>query len=300
MIKLPDGRTISKVVISTALGLDGKGIFPRTLMPGYRKLLKTVSKTGTTVMTKSMTRHPRKGNFNPWNPFTWKYIQKLPNCGMLNAYGLTNHGIVKCIKRSNYVSRINRASVIPSLYPEFSKGEDTAIYETRVAVGLLDEIGIHAIELNLSCLNSKEAVGKNMKSSIACVIELKKYFPWIFLIAKISIVHPYEFAQELELSGADAIHSINTVPFEMVYPDKISPLAEVGGGGVSGGPIFYDALKYNIILRKKLKIPMIMGGGVTSPNRAQFYFDQGANAVSLCTLVLRNPQTARKIVELFS
>ena len=40
----------------------------------------------------------------------------------------------------------------------------------------------------------------------------------------------------LELSGIDAIHSINTVPFGMMYPDKFRLWQKVGGGGVSGKP----------------------------------------------------------------
>lgn len=297
MIKISDSKTLSRVIVSTAFGLDGKGIFPHTLRPEYNKLLKTVKETGTTVITKSITRHPRKGNFIPHNPFTWKYIKKLPNDGMLNAYGITNPGIVKCIKISNYP---NNASVIPSLYPEFSKGEAWAIYETRVAVGLLDEISVGAIELNFSCPNSKEAIDKNMSNSLNCVKELKKHFPWIFIIAKISIVHPYEFAQELERAGVDAIHSINTIPFEMVYPDKISPLAEVCGGGVSGKPIFWLAYDYNKELRKKVKIPLIMGGGTINSDHVIKYFGIGADAVSICTVALRKPREARKIVELFN
>ena len=297
MIKISDSKTLSRVIVSTALGLDGKGIFPHTLRLEYDRLLKTVKETGTTVITKSITRHPRKGNFIPRNPFTWKYIKRLPNCGMLNAYGITNPGIVKCIRISNYV---NDANIIPSLYPEFSKGEDLAIYETRVAVGMLDEISVSAIELNFSCPNSKEAIDKNMNNSLNCAKELRKHFPWIFIIAKISIVHPYEFAQGLELSGIDAIHSINTVPFGMMYPDKISPLAKVGGGGVSGKPIFWLAYDYNKELIKKVKIPIIMGGGITTSDNAIKCLGIGASAVSICTVVLRKPKEARKIVELLN
>lgn len=297
MIKISDSRKISRVVISTAFGLDGNGIFPHTLRPEYNRLLKTVRETETTVLTKSITRYPRKGNFIPWNSFTWKYIQKMPNGGMLNAYGLTNPGIVKC---ANKFKNNGKTMVIPSFYPEFSKSGDTAIYETRVAVGLLDEIGVPAIELNFSCPNSEEIIGKNMKGSLACVRELKKYFPWMFIIAKISIVHPYEFAQELELAGVDVIHSINTIPFEMVYPDKISPLVNVGGGGVSGKPIFWLAYDYNKELIKKVKIPIIMGGGVTNSDHAIKYLGIGASAVSICTVILRKPREARKIVELLN
>ena len=71
-------RQISPVVISTALGHDGRGIFPYTLLPGYRRLLAAVRDTGATVFTKSATRFKRRGNFIPANPLTWKYIRRLP------------------------------------------------------------------------------------------------------------------------------------------------------------------------------------------------------------------------------
>ena len=68
-------RKISPVVISTALGQAGRGIFPYTLLPGYRRLLQVVRETGATVFTKSATRFPRRGNFVPANPLTWKYLE---------------------------------------------------------------------------------------------------------------------------------------------------------------------------------------------------------------------------------
>ena len=296
MIKISNDRMISRVVISTSLGLDGKGIFPHTLKPSYRRLVEAVCKTETTVLGKSVTRYERKGNFIPWNPFTWKYIQNLPDQGMLNSYGLTNPGVVRWIKQ---IKKTGYSGVIPSFYPEFSKGEDFAIYGTRVAVGMLDEIDVRAVELNLSCPNSKEVIGKNMASSLACVKELRKYFS-IFIIAKISIIHPYEFSQELELAGVNAIHSINTIPFEMIYPNKISPLAKVGGGGFSGKPIFRQAYDYNKKLRKKVKIPIVMGGGVTCMDDINKYLDLGANTVSICTIALREPTVATKIIERFN
>ena len=121
------------MVISTALGHDGRGIFPYTLLPGYRRLLAAVRDTGATVFTKSATRFKRRGNFIPANPLTWKYIRRLPDMGMLNAYGLTNAGVEVC------ALDIRRAcdlgfKIIPNIYPEFIKGTDTAIQETLAAV----------------------------------------------------------------------------------------------------------------------------------------------------------------------
>ncbi len=289
---------ISPVVISTALGHDGRGIFPYTLLPGYRRLVAAVRDTGTTVFTKSATRFKRRGNFIPANPLTWKYIRRLPDKGMLNAYGLTNEGVEVC------APQIRRAcdqgfKIIPNLYPEFIKGTTIAIQETLEAVEIYQRgLGPHfkALELNYSCPNSEEAIAQNVVQALQCTRKVRSLYPRLFLIAKLSICHPYEFAQELEHIGLNALHAVNTIPYNIVFPLQPSPLGKVGGGGVSGGPAFPLAVKYNQELRKKVGLFLIMGGGITSRDDVQRYFDLGADAVSLCTLALRKPQEAARVV----
>jgi dihydroorotate dehydrogenase len=291
-------KIISPVVISTALGHDGRGIFPYTLLPGYRRLLKTVIDTGTTVFTKSATRLPRRGNFIPTNPLTWKHIRRLPDMGMLNAYGLTNAGAEACAA-DIWRACAGGLRVIPNLYPEFIKGTDMAIRETLEAVEIYHHaLGPHfkALELNYSCPNSEEAIAKNVVQAIQCTRKVRSLYPALFLIAKLSICHPYEFAQELERIGVNALHAVNTIPYCIVFPFKCSPLDAVGGGGVSGGPAFDLAYKYNQELRPKVSLFLIMGGGVTSKDAVQRYLDLGADAVSLCTLALRHPREATRVV----
>ncbi|MEJ2673211.1 MAG: hypothetical protein P8168_13625 [Deltaproteobacteria bacterium] len=289
---------LSPVVLSTALGHDGRGIFPYTLHPWYRRLLRAVADTGTTVLTKSATRHRRRGNFIPANPLTWKYIRRLPDTGMLNAYGLTNEGVEAS------AGDIRRAAdqgfrIIPNIYPEFIKGTEKAIQEILEAVEIYRRsLGPHfkALELNYSCPNSEEAVAKNVVQAIQCTRKVRSLFPELFLIAKLSICHPYEFAQELERIGINALHAVNTIPFNIVFPLQRSPLEEVNGGGVSGGPAFELAYKYNQELRPKVRVFLIMGCGVTSRAEVRRYFELGADAVSLCTLALRKPWEAVRVV----
>lgn len=301
MIQAERGR-ISTVAISTALGPSGRGIFPYTLLPGYRRLLRAVRETGTAIFTKSATRFKRKGNFIAWNPLTWKYIRRLPDLGMLNAYGLTNQGAEACAREIK-VAVDQGFKVIPNLYPEFAKGTELAIKDTLEALEIYRQIlgpDFWALELNYSCPNSQEAVKENVAQGLKCSREVKGKFPGLFLIAKISICHPHEFAQELEKVGLDALHAINTIPYEILYPEKRSPLWRVGGGGVSGGPALAAALSYNTRLRKRVSLPLIMGCGVKNGQDVQRYLDVGADAVSLCTLALRNPGKAAGIVARFN
>ncbi len=291
-------KTISPVVISTALGHDGRGIFPYTLLPGYRQLLQAVMDTGTTVFTKSATRLPRRGNFIPTNPLTWKHIRRLPNMGMVNAYGLTNAGAEACAADIRGACD-GGLTVIPNLYPEFIKGTETAVRETLEAVEIYRRsLGplFKALELNYSCPNSEEAIAKNVVQAIQCTRKVRSLYPALFLVAKLSICHPFEFAQELEHIGVNAIHAVNTIPYNIVFPFQRSPLDAVGGGGVSGGPAFELAYEYNRELRPRVGLFMIMGGGVTGRDTVQRYFDLGADAVSLCTLALRRPREAARVV----
>ncbi len=296
---------ISRVVISTALGLTGQGIFPYTLWAPYRRILRLVRETGTTILAKSATRWPRRGNFIPYNPLTWRYIQRLPDQGMLNAYGLTNGGVVKAAVGLKQ-SLAQGFRVIPNLYPEFAKGTGVAIQETLESLSIYQRAlgeDFWAVELNFSCPNSREAIDQNVAQSIACVRRVRREFPGLALIAKISVVHPYEFAQELERLGVMAIHGVNTIPYAMVFPpDRFppSPLAEVGGGGVSGRPAGAVARAYNAGLRRAVSLFLIMGCGVSSLRDVQDYLDLGADAVSLCTLVLRQPALAGEILRLMN
>ena len=295
-------RQISPVVISTALGHDGRGIFPYTLLPGYRRLLAAVRATGATVFTKSATRFNRRGNFIPANPLTWKYIRRLPDRGMLNAYGLTNAGVAACAPDIRQACGAG-FKVIPNLYPEFIKGTDIAIQETLAAVKTYRQhLGpfFQALELNYSCPNSEEAIAKNVVQALECTRKVRSLYPKLFLLAKLSICHPYEFAQELERIGINGLHAINTIPYNIVFPFQRSPLNEVSGGGVSGGPAFPLALRYNQELRQKVDLFLIMGCGVTGEDDVRRYFDLGADAVSLCTLALRKPQEAARIVVKFN
>jgi dihydroorotate dehydrogenase len=294
-------RRISTIVLSTALGPDGRGIFPYTLWPAYRRLLRAARETATTVLTKSASRFPRRGNFRPANPLTWKYIKRLPQEGMLNAYGLTNEGVPAVAPGIGAACR-EGFQVIPNLWPEFNDGAEKAVQETLEAVGLYRRYlgqAFWALELNLSCPNVPEEMACSLADALACFRLMKKTHPDLFLIAKISIRHPYEFAQELEKAGAGALHAINTIPYDLVFPPgrfPPSPLAAAGGGGVSGGPAFPQAYHYNQGLRPLVGLPLIMGCGVTGTDDVQRYLDIGADAVSICTLALRRPEEALNLV----
>jgi dihydroorotate dehydrogenase (NAD+) catalytic subunit len=220
---------------------------------------------------------------------------------MLNAYGLTNHGVAVCAGEIRE-SCTAGFRVIPNYYPEFARGTEMAIREMLESIKIYQEVlgpEFWALELNFSCPNAREAIAENINQGIACVRRVRRDYPGIFLITKISVVHPFEFAQELERLGVGAIHGVNTIPYALIFPEDkypASPLRDVGGGGVSGGPACSAARKYNEELRKKIKVFLIMGCGVSGLEDVQRYLDSGADAVSVCTFALRRPGEAAKVL----
>lgn len=302
MIKI-NGHTISNIVTSTVMGHYGDGMFPLTLLPAYRELMRVVKQNQVTNFTKSSTYKKRAGNFQLYNPLTWKYIQRVGSNsnGLLNAYGLTNQGAEINAKKISSTIAENGLRVIPNFYPQFAVGRDQANAETIRAIEIYAYTlcsWFWALELNLSCPNDKTKIRENMADALACVKAIRQVRPNLCLIAKISIVHPYEFAQKLIDAGVDIIHAINTIPYDLVYPKgPPSPLRAVGGGGVSGGPAFRQALAYNAGLRRLITAPIIMGCGVIGAWDANAYFGIGADAVSICSVCRLNPGEAIRIIK---
>jgi len=298
------GHRISTVVVSSVMGHSGGGLFPYTLFPGYRQVMQAIKETGTTVFTKSSTALKNTGNFIQWNPLTWKYVQKIDEDGLLNAYGQTNDGVLVNAEKIALAIK-DGYQVIPNFFPQFSQGIDQVIDDISFAVDTYRHFlgkNFWALEFDFSCHNADKEVAENMANALACVKAIHLAHPDLCLIGKVSHVHPNEFSQELVRAGVDIIHAINSIPYDRVYDDgRRSPLARVGGGCVSGGPAWSKAFLYNYLLRKALpsSVPMIMGCGVARLYDALRYLDLNNNngAVSICTVIRHDPKEAVKIIK---
>lgn len=308
MITIPEKKVfISSIVTSTIMGHSGGGIFPLfganpMLWPTYHRLRETIRENGVTNLTKSSTAERHAGNFFPWRPWTWKYIQRYGRRGLVNAYGLTNKG---ALANAAKIARALKAgyNAIPNFYPQFAKGRSLAIQETLWSIEAYElalGTSFRALELNFSCPNAREQIGQYMEDALACVQAIRTRRPNLCLIGKVSYAHPPEFSQELVKAGADIIHAINTIPFRIVFPREPSPLEGAGGGGVSGEPARGLAYHYNLAVRRTIKAPMIMGCGVTRVDDAKAYFDIGADAVSLCTVCRLDTEEAINIIKKFN
>ena len=89
---------------------------------------------------------------------------------MLNAYGLTNHGVEVCAKEIKQ-SCSSGLRVIPNYYPEFAKGTEMAIRETLESIKIYQDIlgpEFWALKLNFSCPNAKRPLPRTSTRELLC------------------------------------------------------------------------------------------------------------------------------------
>lgn len=281
-IKLSNGYVLEYMVASGALAFDGKG------WPWERPLvwMGKIKPGLFTVVLKSLTLHPRPGNFCWWKPWTWLPISpwsctKLIDGGAVNKVGLTNKGFnwwwMKVAPKIDF----SRYTIIVSLF---------GTTEELVAMAkVLNQLDLVAIEINPSCPNSGHGMpdADEVIASVKAVKAVSRH-P---IIIKISVAQAYEKIAGGLKGIAEAI-SFNTVPWEVAFPSQRSPLWRLekkvggGGGGVSGKP----AQSYNWKAAKTLfhqgALPVICPDIMEYRNLAWARDPLGASAVSFGTIHL--------------
>lgn len=218
MIELSNGYCFEHMAASGALAFDGKG-WP---WEWPLRIVGLLDPSLFTVVIKTLTFLPRKGNLRWHNPFGC--IRFLPG-GTLNAVGLTNPGIHWwCRKIGPKVNR-KRISLVGSILSD----DPEKLAEMAM---MLNDFDLVALEINASCPNTGEDFLKNIENLLKGVIAVKRVsrFP---LILKLSVVHDIRLILP-NINGLIEAISINSVPWSIVFPERKSPLAHLGGGGVSG------------------------------------------------------------------
>ncbi len=205
-----------------ALGFDGQG-WPHEQPLRWLGLL---DPSLFTVFSKTLTRNPRPGNLRWYNPAGC--IRLIRNgskiIGVHNAVGLTNPGIDwYCRKIGPKVDSI-KVPLAGSIYGD--------PHELGEMAQMLNDFDLVALEINAFCPNTPDGILTNTKKIIqGCfMVRDASRFP---IILKVSPAHNVEsFIKQVE-DYIEAI-SINSVPWQMIFPDQKSPLSHLGGGAVSG------------------------------------------------------------------
>jgi len=264
MIKLSNGHCLEFLTASGALAFDGRGWPWEWLL----RWLGFLDPHLFTIVVKTLLPEKWLGNLcwsRPWDVV--KFITKegkeinpvlaltMPRLidGVINAIGLTGPGIDGWLERDYPVIQGHGYKVIVSITgPEGGKG---CVEMAKKLNSLKNVVGI---EFNASCPNTAPVFLEDAEMVVRMCYAIKEVSEYPLLL-KLSYAQLYlQIAKKVK--GIVEGISINTVPWKVIFPDKISPLLKYGGGGVSGPAAQPFIWKMISELRRATSIPIIGAG----------------------------------------
>ena len=239
------------------------------------------------VVAKGISLKPMEGNLSP-------RICETP-CGMLNAIGLQNVGLKKFLKEKLPYLRKFDTRVIVNVF-------GNTINEYVKLSKALDNAGVDAIELNVSCPNVKKGgmiFGTDKKALAGLIAKVRQSVNKAILITKLSpnVSNIQEFSRIAEDAGSDALSLINTIPAIAIDIETRKPKLANITGGLSGPAIKPIAVRMVWEASKAVKIPVIGIGGIINAEDAIEFILAGATAIEVGTANFVNPKATTEIIE---
>lgn len=272
MITLSNGFSFEFVTASGALGYDGKG------WPWERPLrwAGLIDPSLFANVIKTVTLRPRKGNLK-W-PHPWTCVRPMFG-GAVNAVGLTNPGIHWWAKKIG--PRINHIKIplIGSIFGE-------QLGEVCRMARIMSKFDLAALELNASCPNTKGELLSNTDLVIKST-EAVKNVSRHPIILKLSVVHDISRIVS-ETKGMVEAYDINSVPWRIAFPNRKSPMAKYGGGGVSGRIAQPFTWSFALEMQSMTDIPVIAPSIWDYDDIAKLH-DEGIKAFSFGSVFLCHP-----------
>jgi dihydroorotate dehydrogenase (NAD+) catalytic subunit len=239
------------------------------------------------VIVKGVSLEPRAGNPPP-------RIMETP-CGMLNAIGLENPGVKIFIKEKLPFLRQYDIAIIVNVF-----GETLDEYKQVVEI-VSDTEGVNGLEINISCPNVKKGgivfgTDPDMAYEITKEVKSVTDLPVVVKLTP-SVTDICVIAESVQAAGADAISLINTLTGMSVDIEQRTPHLKNVTGGLSGPAIKPIALRMVWQVAKRVTIPVIGVGGITSTRDALEFLIVGARAVQIGTAHFINPHAAVNIID---
>jgi dihydroorotate dehydrogenase (NAD+) catalytic subunit len=238
------------------------------------------------IVVKGLSLNPRAGNTPP-------RLAETP-AGLINSIGLQNIGVSAFIKEKLPALRDLGARVIANVYAE-------RVDEFVEICGLLGATpGIAALELNISCPNVNKgglAFGSDPETAHEVTGAVRRATPGP-LVVKLSpnVGDITQIAAAVAEAGADAVSLINTMRAMAI--DVETRTSKIGNiiGGLSGPAIKPVAVRMVWEVARKVSIPVIGIGGITSAADALEFILAGARAVQIGTANFYDPAITLKIL----
>ncbi|MFH1504335.1 MAG: dihydroorotate dehydrogenase [Candidatus Omnitrophota bacterium] len=254
-------------------------------------------------ITKTVTLLPRAGNPPPRIYDT--------GCGIINSVGLENPGLDVFIKEKLPLIRLLAVKCIVSI------GGNSNQEYAECLKKLDKQKGISGFEINLSCPNLNPVRDKLSSDSckISNGVKLKKLISQsakmtynltknlrkltkkpLFIKITPEVTDIVEIAKVVEAGGADAVSLVNTFFSLAINIETQKPYLGNVYGGYSGRAIKPLSLYRVWKAAQNVRIPVIGGGGIESANDAIEFILAGAAAVSLGTINLVDPNSAKAVL----
>ena len=270
------GVTLKNPVIAASgtfgYGMEYNGFYPVSRLGG--------------ISCKGTTLEERAGNHAP-------RIAETPS-GMLNSVGLQNPGVEAFL----------------SVYLPWLKQQGTAVIaniagnsveEYCAMAERLHDSDVDIIELNISCPNVKHG-GVNFGTSCDSVAQVtgevkKRCGKPLMVKLTPNVTSIGDIAAAAETAGADALSLINTLTGMRIDIRTRRPILYNNTGGLSGPAVFPVAVRMVREVYKRVKIPVIGMGGISSWEDAAEMMIAGAAAVQVGTANFRDPMACVKIID---
>ena len=238
------------------------------------------------ISSKGITLKARPGNPAP-------RIAEAPG-GMLNAVGLQNPGVDHFIREDLPWLREQGTRIIANIAG--NTPEDYCAMAEK-----LNDTDVDMIELNISCPNVKQG-GVQFGTTCAGVSGITKAVrahckkP---LMVKLSpnVTDISEMALAAESEGADAISMINTLTGMRIDIRTRRPIIHNNTGGFSGPALLPIAVRMVWQTYRKVKIPIVGLGGISTWQDAVEMLLAGATALQIGTALFTDPYAPVKIAE---
>jgi dihydroorotate dehydrogenase (NAD+) catalytic subunit len=238
------------------------------------------------IVSKAITRKPRKGNVQPRIAET--------AAGMINSIGLQNIGLDAILKDVAPVWATWQVPVIANI-----AGETVDDYAELAA--RLDAVpGVSGIEMNISCPNVESGLefGTDPRGAAEVTAAVRRQ-TGLPLIVKLTpnVTDIIGMARAVVDAGADALTLINTYPAMKIDVRTRKPALGWGSGGLSGPALKPIAIRLVYLVARAVDVPIIGCGGIMTGEDAVEYLMAGASAVQVGTATFTNPRAALDVLE---
>jgi dihydroorotate dehydrogenase (NAD+) catalytic subunit len=238
------------------------------------------------IACKGITLEERPGNPPP-------RIAETPG-GMLNSVGLQNPGVEHFIRED--LPWIKRQGTVVIANVAGSTTEDYCRMAER-----LSETDVDMLELNISCPNVKQGgvqFGTTCTGVEGITAAVRSHCTKPLMV-KLSpnVADIAEIAAAAESAGADALSMINTLTGMRIDIRTRRPILHNNTGGLSGPAVFPVAVRMVHQAYRRVKIPIVGIGGVSTWSDVVEMMLAGASAVQVGTVLFRDPYAPLKITE---